>query len=176
MNTHRWRLIIPVTLIVLALLACGTEIPRGTGSGITPAASPSTATNPTTFNIGDTVQADPWQVVVNAVKTSTGSALTKPQVDNIFLLVDVSLKNTSDQAQDFSSQLSFRLQDTSGQNYQAVSISNVAPLADGRVQAGGRIRGTLSYEIPQTLKQVTLAFTPGFTSSSFAAWDLTVPQ
>lgn len=177
MNTHQWRLFIPVTLIVLALLACGTALPSGnTGSGPTPAASPSAATTPTTFSIGDTVQADPWQIVVSAVKTSTGSGSTTPQADNVFLLIDVSLKNTSDQAQDFSSSLSFRLQDNTGQNYQAVSIPNISPPPDGSVQAGGQIHGTLSYQIPRNLAQVMLAFTPGFTSSSFAAWDLNVPR
>jgi hypothetical protein len=65
--------------------------------------------------VGDQVKVgDSFVVTVNSVKTSKGDLFTKPKSGNTFLLVDVTVKNTSKQAQNVSSPLSFNLKDSEG--------------------------------------------------------------
>ncbi|HLG78326.1 MAG TPA: DUF4352 domain-containing protein [Ktedonobacteraceae bacterium] len=124
--------------------------------------------------VGDVVTIGGWQITVNGVKTSQGDEFNQPHAGNTFLLVDVTAVNQTGQAQTFSSLISFTLKDSTGQKYDE-TIDTAAPSSpDGNVAAGGKLRGTLAYEVPLSQHSFELDFTPDFTSTDVATWSLSV--
>jgi len=77
-------------------------------------------------------------VTVNSVKSSTGSEFDTPKAGDIFLVLNVTLKNTSSSAQSASSFIMFALKDATGQTYQEDITASGTP--DGNVAAGSVIR------------------------------------
>ena len=126
------------------------------------------------FRVGQqvTIGSD-WQVTVNSAKTSHGNTYSTPSADNVFLIVDVTLRNTATTQQDISSAANFSLQDATGQQYMETFVSNETP-PDGKVTAGSLLRGQLSYEVPQTQTQFTFHFQPDIITGGETTWDLHV--
>lgn len=126
------------------------------------------------FKVGDQVNVgNTYTVTVNSVKTSSGSDISQPQAGNTFLIIDVTLKNTSAQEQDLSSLLQFTLKDSTGQKYdQSLTAGGTPP--DGKIAAGDQARGQIAYEVPASAHDFTLAFEADITSSGQTIWDLHV--
>lgn len=124
--------------------------------------------------VGDVVTLDGWQLTVNGVKTSSGDEFNQPKPGDTFLLIDVTAVNQTGQSQPFSSFLSFTLKDSTGQKYDETIDTNAPSSPDGNVAAGGKIRGTVVYDVPQTQHTFELDFTPDITSADVATWSLTI--
>ena len=125
--------------------------------------------------IGDVVTLDGWQVVVNGAKTSHGGEFDTPQhAGDIYLEIDASVTNQTGQNQTFSSLLSFTLKDSTGQKYDQSFVSDAPSPPDGNVQSNGKLRGTLVYEIPPTMKTFELDFSPSLESNDLAVRNITV--
>jgi hypothetical protein len=116
------------------------------------------------------VASDTWTITLNSASTSTGSDFIKPKSGNIFLEVNVTLKNTSSSSQTASSLLMFSLIDGTGQKYDESFGVGTPP--DGAVAAGGLLRGTIAYEVPQSVHTFTLQFQPDITSSTIVQWTI----
>ena len=123
--------------------------------------------------IGETVSVDNiWQVTVTKVSTSQGTALSTPQAGNTLLQVEVTMKNISGQQQTASSLIQYSLRDASGQKYtEDLLTGKVGP--EGAVAAGDPLKGTITYEVPKSMKSFMLDFTANFTGQQ-VSWDLTV--
>ena len=116
---------------------------------------------------------DIWTVTLNSVQKSSGIGSQIPESGDIFLIVDVSLKNTSTSSQTTSSRSAFALQNSStGQAYTEVTAISGTP--DGVVAAGGTIRGKITYEVPQSVHNFTLQCTPDLTSDASAQWHISI--
>lgn len=116
---------------------------------------------------------DIWTVTLNTVQKSSGAGSNTPKSGDIFLIVDVSLKNTSTSSQTTSSRNAFALQNSStGQTYTEVTAVGGTP--DGTVAAGGTIRGKITYEVPQSVHNFTLQCTPDLTSDASAQWHISI--
>jgi cytoskeletal protein RodZ len=116
---------------------------------------------------------DIWTVTLNTVQKSSGAGSQTPKSGDIFLIVDVSLKNTSTSSQTTSSRSAFALQNSSnGQAYTEVTAIGGTP--DGTVAAGGTIRGKITYEVPQSVHNFTLQCTPDLTSDASAQWHISI--
>lgn len=117
------------------------------------------------------VASDTWTVTLNSAATSTGSDFITLKAGNIFLEIDVTLKNTSSSSQTASSLLMFSLIDaTTGQKYdQSIGVKTTP---DGAVAAGGLLRGTVTFEVPQSVHTFTLQFQPDITSSTIVQWTV----
>jgi len=116
---------------------------------------------------------DIWTVTLNSVQRSSGLGSRTPRSGDIFLIVDVSLKNTSTSSQATSSHDAFALQNSStGQAYN--EVTGVGGTPDGTVAAGGTIRGKIAYEIPQSVHSFTLQCTPDLTSDASAQWHISI--
>lgn len=116
---------------------------------------------------------DTWQITVNSVKTSKGEQFLTPTAGNIYLIVDVTLKNTSGQEQTVSSALNFSLQDSTGQKYTETILTGETP-PDGKVEAGSLLRGQLVYEVPTSQKSFTFNFEADIIAGGQTVWDLHV--
>lgn len=126
-----------------------------------------------TFKVGDvvTVGTD-WQVTVNSVKTSTGGDFDQPKTGDTFLEISVTMKNISAQEQDASSLIFWSLKDSTGQQYDEAVVTDAPSTPDGKVAAGDKLTGTLSYQVPLTQKQFELSFAPDPISTGQTIWKL----
>lgn len=171
-------LFVAIAALVMPFLACGsTAGSSNTGSAVTPSDnSNSTPTAPAQhFKVGAVVKVgDTWQVTVNGAKTSKGGEFDSLKGGEIFLEIDVTLKNISPQEQNTSSFVDWTLKDSGGQKYPLSYASDAPASPDGKVAAHDQLRGTLVYTVPKTMKQFTLAFAPDLLSAGQTIWDVTV--
>lgn len=171
----RTTLIVLATMIV-ALCACGAS---DTNNATTTTAATSQPSQPTPtpqphFKVGQLVKVgDTWDVTINSVKTSTGTEFDTPKPGNVFLLIDVSLKNISSQELTASSLLMFTLRDSTGQQY-TETFTSFTTSPEGKTPAGSPVRGTLPYEVPTSVHAFQLAFQADPTVPGQAIWDLSV--
>lgn len=115
--------------------------------------------------------ADTWQVTLGNITTSDGDAISQPDPGDVYLQIDVTMKNISDQTQIASSVLMWNLADTSGKQYDPVLLTS-ANSPDGDVGTGNSLQGTLVYEVPQSTTSFTLSFTSD-PNSDPVQWDIT---
>ena len=165
-----------LVLVIGALIACGdASNPSANNTGTT-AAPP--AANPTQapaahFKKGDVVKVGSWQVTVTSVSTSTGTDFEKPDSGKLFLLIKVSIVNLSSSEQTFSSALSFTFRDATGEQLNEAFLSTGGSTPEGKVEAGSKISGTLTYQASKSTRKGTLAFQADITSSGQTIWDIT---
>ncbi len=127
------------------------------------------------FKVGEAVKVgDTWEVTVNSVKTNNGSEYLKPKDGKTYLVVNVTTKNLTNQEQNMSSILNFSLKDTTGQKADIAIIPNVDVAPNGKVEAGGLLRGNLAYEVPKSEKKFTLSFQNNLLSGGQTLWDLSI--
>lgn len=167
-----------VVLAFFALAACGTTNTATPSSAIPQTSVPSptptftqTPAPPTHFKIGQTAQVGSWLLTVKGVSKNSGSEFIKPKAGNIFLVIDVSLKNTSQQQQRLESTLQFTLRDANGYRYMLIYLDTVRLTPTGTIEAGGLASGDLVYEVPSEMHRFTLAFEPD-TTLPLAIWDI----
>jgi Domain of unknown function (DUF4352) len=147
-----------------------------TTGGNTPTSGNTPTTGTTTGNakVGQTVQAgSDYAVTVNSVKTSTGDAVFSPKAGNIYIVIDVTVKNTSTSSQDVSSLINFELQDSTGQKYTEAFTGIGTPPDQTGLQPNALIRGQLVYEVPTTMHQFTFSYVDLLGNGTLATWDLT---
>ena len=166
-------------LVILgALLACGAS---SDNTGTSTSSSTTSQTSQTSqqdkhFKVGETVKVgDTWEVTVNSVKTSDGDDVIKPDAGNTFLIVNVTVKNISSKEQNISSLLNFKLKDKDGtEGKDALLTSGVTPAPNGKVAAGDKSKGDLTYQVSTSQKSFTLAFEADLLSSGQTVWDLSL--
>ncbi len=116
---------------------------------------------------------DTWTVTVNKMSTNQGdNLLNTPKAGNIYLVVNVTLKNTSSQNHGASSLGMFSLKDSTGQTYNQNIAFGHSP--DGQVAAGSLVRGDIAYEVPMSMHSFILQFVPSLGSSDLTEWNLTI--
>ncbi|GCE25607.1 hypothetical protein KDA_10910 [Dictyobacter alpinus] len=181
-------LVLCVVIGVIAAMVNATKTPTATTTDLPATTTSSAKTDPTTKStdkpattasgnskVGDEVKVnDKWTAKVVDVKTSTGSEIIKPKSGNVYVIVHVSLKNTSAETQNMSSILFFKLHDKDGLNYTETIYPDAGTTPDGQVAANSPLAGFLVYEVPASKHDFTLQFTPDITGTDQANWDLTV--
>lgn len=159
-------------VLALALLACGES--NNAAQTVSGASSSPTTPPAQHFKVTDTVKVgNTWQININSVKSSPGQDFSTPAAGNTFLLIDVTLKNLSSQEQNVSSLLMFHLKDDTGQQYtEAITSFTTSP--NGKLEAGGLLRGTLAYEVPSSMHKFLLSFQADIVAAGQAIWDLAI--
>ena len=66
----------------------------------------------------------------------------------------------------------FTLRDLNGQGYNETVTTQSTSTPDGPVDAGGKIAGTIAYEVPTSVKSFELKFTGDLLSSDSVTFDL----
>ncbi len=152
------------------LIACGEANNGTTTTGGNATATP----QQTHFRVGQQVKSGNYVVTVNSFKVVPGDEFTQPKAGDEFVSIDVTIKNTSSTSQDFSSDLSFTLLDSTGQKYTQTILTGLTP-PDGTIAAGALLRGQMALEVPKSQKAYTLQFQPDLLDSSvLAIWDLSL--
>ncbi len=114
-----------------------------------------------------------WTVTVNGFKTSTGDPFSTPGAGDVYLVVDVTVKNTSTHYQDMLSGNQLVLKDSAGQQYRE-AITDFATPPDGSIRPGGSLRGLLAYEIPATAHAFFYYFQADSGGTDLTEWALDV--
>jgi Domain of unknown function (DUF4352) len=166
------------SLLLVAVARNGntTSATANTGS-VTQTATPGKTSTKTTqhFKVGDAVSiGTTFTITINSFGAVTSSnSFEQPASGNVYVLVDMSIKNISTKEQDVSSILSMTFRDATGQKYTEKFLSDYSSTPDGKVEPGDQIRGQLVYEVPRTQHNFTFAFEPDFLSTGQTIWDLT---
>lgn len=175
--------VVVLAIVITAVATNGGKASTNTGNTSSSSQSASTSEQPTTstssgpatFKVGQSTTLDGWTAVVNGTKTDKGDGeISVPKAGNIYFEVSVTLTNTSSKNQTASSLVFWTLKDTNGQAYTETIVTNAPRPPDGAVAAGSKLTGTLTYEIPISLKNVEIDFHPDLTSTDLAIWNLTV--
>ena len=124
--------------------------------------------------IGASVVVDStWTVTVNSVKTSSGDPFSTPGAGDVYLVVDMTVKNTSTHYQDMSSGIQLVLKDSAGRQYRE-TITDFATPPDGSIKFGDFLRGQLAYEIPATAHTFFYYFQADSSGTDLTEWALKV--
>lgn len=169
---NRIGLMCTILLAVAGFLACG-----DTGSSSPAAVTTATITTTTAshFKVGQQVKVGSWVIILNKVTTSKGDEFDKPK--GVYLIVDVTIKNTDSQKHAISSLLDFKVQDATGQEYdeQVTALSGLKP-PDGDVAANSQLRGQMVYDVPKTGHTFTFTFDDqtDLSGNTTAVWDVNI--
>ncbi len=102
------RMLLPLLsllgVLALVIMACGgTSANAGTSVGSNGTSNTSSSNTSKHFKVGDQVKVgDTFIVTVNSFKTNPGDEFYKPKSGNIFVVVDITIKNVSSDEQDIS--------------------------------------------------------------------------
>ncbi len=159
--------------IAAVMMACGGASTSNNGS-LTTGGTSSSGSSAKHYKVGDQVNVGGIYVVtVNSVQTHGATDVDQPKAGDTYLVINVTLKNTSSSEQNFSSILQFTLKDSTGQTYDETITSFQQQSPDGKIEAGSLATGDLVYEVPTAQTKFTLAFQADITSSGETIWDIT---
>ncbi|MBA7606386.1 hypothetical protein ES703_13534 [subsurface metagenome] len=112
------------------------------------------------FEIGDTIKMGSLQFKVNSVRTSEGDEFFKPDESNVYLFVDITIENISNEEEHISSLLIFKIVDKDGRSYDMAIFADAKGSVDGSLAAGRKMTGELSYEVPKNINEFELEIDP----------------
>ena len=168
----KWIIIAVVALIIIGA-AGGDDEPKKvennnpTASVSTEVAAVETVNEAEVFTVGDTVEYKDVKVTLNSIKENTGSQFNKPTEGNVFLLVDFTIENNSNEELNVSSMMCFEAY----QDGYSTSISLGALVEkegaqlDGTIAPGKKMQGAVGYEVPANYKEFEISYSPDLWSS-----------
>ena len=115
----------------------------------------------TMFAIGDVIEMGDLTLTVNEVTNPPGDSFNKPDEGNIFVVVDMTIKNQGSEAASVSSMLQMSLKDDTGQVYDLDLMASVASggtTPDGEIAPGETIRGQAGFQVPEDATGLVFVF------------------
>src|SRR6266700_1223896 len=185
-KSRTWLWIVGMILVAIISYSVGAGSHSGSDTTATtsnntstsaaqPTQAPKATTKPANSHhkIGETITSDDiWQVTITSASTNQGTNMFQPKAGNVFLQIQITMKNVSQQAQTASSLAMWDLKAVDGTKYNTSLTDATSP--DGQVEAGGPLKGTLTYEVPSGTKTFTLSFITSLADPSLDVWDIQV--
>lgn len=168
--------------LVSGIVALGAAcvVSMASGSSNTPSAAASgqsggSAASPQVFQVGQPVNLGSWQVTALSAKNpyKPKSAYQKPEAGSKYVTADTQVVNNGDKPGNVSSVLCFKMRDSTGQEYNEELLTGVPKPPDGEVAPGGKLRGTVSYQVPTSANGLLLVFSCDLFSSGSA--EIAIP-
>ena len=159
----KWVAIIFIALIFIGAIA-GSEdeqptkvVNNASESSVT---SETANTTPETFGVGDTAEYKGVKVTLNSITENKGSQFNKPTDGNVYLLVNFTIENGTDEDLTVSSLLSFdAYQDGYSTNISlSALIEKTSEQLDGTIAPGKKMQGTIGYEVPATYSEFEINY------------------
>ena len=122
------------------------------------AAEPSTSAG-----IGDTVTQNGVSMTVNSVRTTTEGAFGSGPEEDVYLIIDATIENNTDDSLNLSALLSYDLRGSDSYSYDVDIFVDTKGDLGGEVMPGSRLRGEIAYDVP-TLEFYEFYFEPSFFS------------
>lgn len=123
------------------------------------------------FEVGSRIEIDVFAITINEVTADFGSDWEEPDEDHVFLLVDITTENITDEAENISSMLNFDLVDADGYSLDQTIYTEAKGDMDGEIGAGRKKRGQIVWEIPVDAEGLELIYDPLFKKGQ-AIWEL----
>ncbi len=133
----------------------------------------SRGSSPSYARIGDVISTSSWTVTVNNITSSQGNGfLYSPQAGDVYMVIDITLKNNATTAQTSSTPRQWKLSDAQGQAFdEDIFYSNHSP--EGSIAPGRQVRGPIAYEVPRTIHSFILQFMPNAgDATTLVRWNL----
>jgi len=162
--------IIMTLVLVFSFSACG-EI-EDIADGITDAVTSATKSN---YALNETAKTEIYSITATELKESKGSDFFKPEKGKVFVGINFTIENISDEDQSLSSLLSFTAYaDDVKCDY---SISAAASFSDGTldgdIAAGKKLVGWYSIEAPENWSKIDIEFVPELLSDEKITFNFT---
>lgn len=162
-KSHKLRniLLACLAVVLIAAIALTVIVLRGSSSA--------------DATIGDVVTAGTWNVSVNSVTSNRGNgSLNAPQAGDVYLVIDITLKNTATTSQKSSTLGQWKLSDAQEHIYDE-DIFYSARSPEGSVAPGQQVHGPIAYEVPQNIHSYTLQFMPNAgDTADLVQWNLSI--
>lgn len=173
-----FRMLLPLLsllgVLALVIMACGGSSANAGTTVATSGSNTSSSNSSKHFKVGDQVKVgNTFIVTINSFKTSKGDEFDKPKSGNVFVVVDLTIKNVSNEEQDISTLLQCTLKDSTGQKYDETFLSNATD-PGGKLAAGDVVKGQIPYEVSASQHDFTFAFEADIVSGGQTIWDLHV--
>jgi hypothetical protein len=126
------------------------------------------------YKIGDQVKLDNQILtVLDISEYQSDNEFAQPTEGNKYMAVDVELENSDNQPIDYNV-YDFEIQDENSYTYKQALIGDKEPrYSSGTLQPGRKIRGFITFEVPNESARFELIFTPDLFSASQIIIDLT---
>ncbi|MGL5149864.1 MAG: DUF4352 domain-containing protein [Clostridium sp.] len=119
------------------------------------------------YNIGDTIELECMNLIVNRVYTVEGNEISTPKEGNEYIAVDCTVENTSSKDIGVSSLMMFKVVDSDGRkcdySMEGLVAAKVGQL-DDNVEPGKKLTGVYVVEVPIGTTGLELEFTEVFIS------------
>ena len=94
----------------------------------------------TVLGVGETASLQTLDITVNSVRATSGTRWEKPR-NGMFIIVNISIVNSTNRPSYFSSLLQASLQDSEGYKYDQIIYSGTKGSLNGQIGPGRKIRG-----------------------------------
>lgn len=128
---------------------------------VEPPASIAGETSQQTYNIGDVIAMGTTNITVNEVLYPAGDQFNKPNAGFKFLVVDITIENTSATAISVSTLLQMSVKDSGGQKFDVDLMASVASggsSPDGEIAPGEKLRGQVGFQVPENATGLVFVF------------------
>ena len=161
-----------VILIVICLVAtaCSGEESTDNDGTSTEAGESTAEVDELHLPLGTTHKIGDAEVTANSCRVAT-SDVFPPDPGNRYIVIDVTVVNTGDDAYNISSILQTDVRDADGRVYSVTVGPETSGTLDGTIPAGDMLRGEAAFEVPEA---ATLQFQfKQALGDDLARWDLT---
>lgn len=129
---------------------------------------------PPTSRIEETVSLPGTDLVVESVRRdASGAGPLTPHPDNEFIVVMVTLVNTSERTFELVPLLSFHIKDAAGNVYNVTAVPSDSNQLSGPLLPHDTIREEIGFEVPKGASGLRMLFEPGTPGHDVALIDLT---
>ena len=158
--------------ISLSFAGCDSSSSSSSGNNTESSAS-SSETNSSTnkdssktveHKVGETVDIKGEELTIKTVKKNyeTGNQFLKPDTDNQYVKIDLSIKNNTDDSINVAS-YEFKILDSNGV-YHDTNYILKDPITSTKIAKGGNLSGSISFEVPKNDDNLKLIYTPSLWS------------
>jgi len=123
------------------------------------------------LRLGDTAKVGDAEVTANSFRMDAGGEFLKPDPGNVWIIVDVTVVNTGDDAYSLSSLLQTGARGADGREYDIAFGPDLMGSLDGSIPAGDMLRGEAGFEVPETASGLQFVFKQALGAQQ-ARWNL----
>lgn len=160
-------------LMILTLCACDLESDKPSKEVGASSQSSETAKEET-FSLNETAVFNNLKFTATEIKESNGESFFTPESGNVFVGVNFTIENTSDEEQDISSILLFdAYSDDVKCDYSFTAACAFGDTLDGSIAPGKKMVGWYAVEVPQNWQSVEMHVSSDWLSNNSAKFVFT---
>jgi hypothetical protein len=168
-------LLIIVAVVVAVSQDDKADVVSGDERPVSQATSGGEPAKPDALNleVGNTAKVGDAEVTLNSYRLSRGDGTFGPDAGNIYVIVDVTVRNTGDDPYNLSSLLQTALRDPEGREHNltiAIGADTQGQL-DGTIPPGDILRGEEAFEVPEGSTGLQFVFSQALGDQQ-ARWNL----